>query len=240
MTFNIIGKGFIYPKHEEAIKSIGGKIVDSERKTDWVVIITPNYFHFDMIVKAVNEGSNVLCEKPLTLSSGQCKMLSDIERVQGKKIFTVCQLRYLPFLNKIEIKDHNEIEIFVDVHRDEEYFKTWKGDPEKSGGILFNLGIHYFDLIIHLFGEPKESNRVINGPKENSGWFKGDNYVCRYIFSYKAPKDQQRRVFRINGVDYNLETKENLHRFVYQDLLKGIGINPEETIKSIKLIEDLK
>ena len=32
------------------------------------------------------------------------------------------------------------------------YDISWKGDEEKSGGILFNIGIHFFDMLIHIFG----------------------------------------------------------------------------------------
>lgn len=238
--FYVEGRGFIFPKHKEAIESVGGQIVGEMKNADWVVILTPNYLHFDMIIKAVNVGKDVLCEKPLVLSPGLCKILRDVERVQGRRIFSVAQLRYLPVLKEIPKKDYNEIEIFVEVYRDKKYFKSWKGSQDQSGGILYNLGVHYFDLVIHLFGEPIEAHWTWVGDDENSGHFRGENYICRYTFSYKAERDKQRRAFRINGIEYDLAAKENLHRYVYQDLLKGVGIRPEEALKTIQLIEKLK
>ena len=34
--------------------------------------------------------------------------------------------------------------------RDEKYFRSWKGDPKKTGGIFYNLFIHYIDLSLRL------------------------------------------------------------------------------------------
>lgn len=238
--FYIIGKGFIYSKHKEAIEAIEGKIVDSIKMADWVVILTPNYLHFNMIVDAVNNGRNVLCEKPLVLSQEHCEKLIKLQRTQNKKIFTVAQLRYHPVINTIPRRKENEIELFVEVHRDKEYLKSWKGDEKKSGGILYNLGIHYLDLIIRMFGEPKEGHWIILGPQENTGYFKGDGYTCKYTLSYKAPENEQKRIFRINGIEYDLKTTKNLHKLVYQDLLQDRGLSPDEVLPVISLIEKLK
>ena len=40
------------------------------------------------------------------------------------------------------------------------YHHSWKGDVSKSGGIAMNIGIHFFDLLIWLFG-PVEISEVI-------------------------------------------------------------------------------
>src|SRR3989304_1120059 len=34
------------------------------------------------------------------------------------------------------------------------YQPSWKGDTEKSGGLIMNIGVHLFDLLIWIFGEP--------------------------------------------------------------------------------------
>jgi len=80
--------------------------------------------------------------------------------------------------------------------------------------------------------------------KTGRGFIKGENYICNWQVSTDAKKENQKRVFEINGKDYNFSSKdnlsfENLHKFVYADLLKGAGITPEECLKSIELIENL-
>ena len=251
--FAIIGKGFIYNLHAEAITKIGGEIVDivdesggpdawkemvKKTEADRVVILAPNHLHFEMVKFSAENGKMVLCEKPLALKSEEARILS-----QYPNIFTVYQLRYHPFTNKlkseIKEKENYKVEINVSVHRDEDYWKSWKGVQDKSGGIIFNLGIHYFDLLLYLFGEPTEVSTKLLIHKTAEGKISGKNYSCNWRISAEAPKDNQYRLFKINGVNYDFSSGENLHTFVYQDLLEGKGITPKESLKSIELIEKI-
>ena len=289
MKFLLIGNGFIIPSHKQTIKSIGGEIVsivdkdqgegrwkEEVKKTnaDCVVVLTPNDLHFEMAELAAEQGKVVLCEKPLTFKSEQTEVLTEKDN-----IFTVLQLRYHPFVEKIrtslanarqnldfslrsELKQeqlvknvNHKIEMNIYFKRDDEkYINGWKNKKERSGGFLFNLGIHYFDLLIHLFGEPKNIEvdsiyeRNDSNPEASaSGIIKGDNYTCKwrmYINKKEVGQIIKKREFVINGTSYNFSSKdnlaeENLHKFVYQDLLNGKGITPQEALKSIKLIEQI-
>lgn len=255
MKFSIIGTGFIFPSHVQAIRDLGCEIRDivndSRGEQAWkdmvkttdagcIVILTPNHLHKEMVLECAKNGKTVLCEKPLVLNSKDCMELG------GKgKIFNVLQLRHHPLIEEIKknIKETgNVINMDISVFRDELYYKGWKGQKEKSGGVLFNLGIHYFDLLLHLFGEAKEVKTEYLDEKTGKGTIKGENYECRWRVSTDAKKENQKRVFEINGINYNFSSKdnlsfENLHKFVYEDLLGGKGVEPEESLKSIKLIE---
>ncbi len=253
MNFGIIGTGFIFRKHVQAIYKIGGKIVDVVDRThgedawrqipqnpevDCVVILAPNKFHFEMTKFSAEKGKMVLCEKPLALNSQEARILTNYPN-----IFTVYQLRYHPFTKKLksEIKatDNYEIEIDISVHRDEDYWKSWKGDFEKSGGILFNLGIHYFDLLLYLFDDPVKISTHSLTERKGEGEIKGKNYLCHWKIDAETPKEKQKRLFKINGINYDFSSTENLHVFVYQDLLQGKGVTPKEALKSIELIEKI-
>ena len=251
--FAVIGKGFIYNLHAQAISQIGGEIVNIVDESDgsdaWekiikktrancVVILSPNHLHFEMAKLSAENGKMVLCEKPLALKSEEVKVLA-----QYSNIFTVYQLRYHPTVRKIkaEVKEaeNYQIEMDISVHRDEDYWQSWKGREKKSGGILFNLGIHYFDLLLYLFGEPTEVLTKSLSYKTGQGKISGKNYECNWRISAEAPKGKQNRLFRINGVDYDFDVKENLHFYVYQDLLEGKGITPQEALKPVELIEKI-
>lgn len=256
MKFLLIGNGFIAPRHIEAIKEIGGEITDivdlsrgenawqeaiKESNADCVVLLTPNDLHFKMAKLGAECGKMVLCEKTLTINSKDAEDLS-----KYPNIFTVLQLRYHPDIEIIKkgIADKNEIEMDISVYRDEDYYKIWKGQKERSGGVLFNLGIHYFDLLIHLFGEPKKVSLNSLDDKTGTGIIEGDNYTCKFRISTGEEKESQRRVFKINGNQYNFSSQdnlsfENLHKFVYRDLLEKKGVLPSEALKGIKLVEDL-
>ncbi len=253
MRFGIIGTGFIFRKHVQAIYETDGKIVDvvdsSHGSEAWreiiqnpevecVVILAPNDLHFAMTKFSAEKNKMVLCEKPLVLSSAEAKILT-----QKPNIFTVCQLRYHPLVKKLKSeirKDKKyEIEIDISVHRDEDYWKTWKGEAQRTGGILFNIGIHYFDLLLHLFGKAQRILTQSLTEKTGSGVIEGENFICRWQISAEVPKETQRRVFKINGVPYDFSSKENLHAYVYQDLLNKKGVTPEDALPSIELIEKI-
>ena len=261
MNFALAGLGFISDRHKSAIESIGGKVVmtcdndkskgadyldfdemiNSEKfkEVDIISILTPNDLHFGMIKKVVKKVKYIICEKPLTISS------KDVEELEKyKNIFSVCQLRYHPLLEEIFILENNIVDMDISVHRDERYFKSWKGQKERSGGVLFNIGIHYFDLLIDLFGEPTEIRTDYLDDKKGIGIIKGDKYFCHWRVGVDAEKESQHRTFRINGKQYDFSNKdnlsfENLHTFVYRDLIKGIGITPKDALPAIKLIEKL-
>ena len=257
VKFSIIGTGFILPAHVQAIRDVGGEIIDivndsrgqdswkkmiQSTSADCIIVLAPNYLHKEMISEAVKNGKIVLCEKPLVINSKDCQ-----ELIGKGKIFSVLQLRHHPLLKDIRanIKEAgNVINMDISVYRDEDYYKGWKGQKEKSGGVLFNLGIHYFDLLLHLFGPATETKTDYLDEKTGKGVIKGENYVCTWQVSTDAKKESQKRIFEINGRNYNFSSKdnlsfENLHKFVYEDLLNRKGVDPAEALKSIQLIEKL-
>ena len=233
--FAIIGTGFIFQKHVEAIRSIGGEITDvmnenaildyekfiNRTEAEYIVILTPNHLHFDMAQFAANCGKTVLCEKPLTISSDDMDTLSAYDN-----IFTVLQLRHHPLLREMRrrIIEENDINLDIAVYRDRTYKSGWKGSDLLSGGIKFNLGIHYFDLAYYLVGD-KKLNLTWN-------------------LSVDEVKKKSRRIITINGHEFNLSCKENLseenlHSLVYADLITGRGVKPKDLIELTKKIEEL-
>jgi len=249
-TFAIIGRGFIYPKHKEAIESIGGEVLDEcdgldwwgrmikNTKAEWVVILTPNDWHYKMSLIARMNNKKVLCEKPLTLCEEKTK-----ELIGYGDVYTVYQLRYLPEIQKLkeEVResDFYNIKLNMSVHRSQEYFDSWKGNKSVSGGLLFNTGIHYFDLIVYIFGYPDKFKTEKYAEERAEGWLEGKNYRCDWVVDLLAPEDKQERSFTINNKAYDLFTKENLHKKLYQALVAGEGITAQDALPSIRLVEQL-
>ncbi len=258
MKFSIIGTGFILPSHIQAIRDVGGEIRDVVNDTrgqdawkemvaatdaDCVVILTPNDLHVEMAMAVADRGKIVLCEKPLATTSEHCRTLAS-----RANIFTVHQLRYHPLVSQIQTamaQDRpNVVEMDISVYRDPEYYKSWKGMKERSGGPLFNLGVHYFDLLLYLFGPAETFKTTMLDERTGEGVIRNARMACTWRVSTGERRDNQRRVFRVNGKDYNFSSKdnlsfENLHRAVYEDLLKGKGITPQDALGAIELIENL-
>lgn len=256
MKFCLIGSGFIMPRHAQSIFETGGKITEivttaygeenwknivDKTSADCVVVLTPNDLHASMVRYAASKGKMVLCEKPLTFNAREATALSSLPNV-----YTVLQLRYHPLAIKmkqtVEHVDYKNIDMDISVYRDEKYNKGWKGDSIRSGGILFNLGIHYFDLLLDTFGPAREVRFDGSDGKTANGVIQGEKYFCRWTVSTAAPRDRQKRCFFVNGGSFNFSSQdnlsyENLHKKVYEELNQGRGFKPVDALPAIRLIE---
>ncbi|MFX0211667.1 MAG: Gfo/Idh/MocA family protein [Candidatus Hodarchaeota archaeon] len=211
---------------------------------DAIAICTPNCLHFDMIQYALDNNLRVLCEKPLTLNSKEV-----LELPNDGRVGVVLQLRYHPGVINLKKDIENGYKpkngkLVVKVIRDKEYWESWKGDKDKSGGILFNLGIHYFDLLIYLFGEKYEIVESSYTDKLAKGIIDFDGIIFSYYIEIQDDKNGQDRRLELDGEVLRLSKKDNLsfeglHTEVYKAFNRGEVVTPKEASKSIKLIEQL-
>lgn len=263
-TFALIGAAaYIAERHIKAIKDNGGELIEIvdvcdivgiidryfpnckystklTTKPDYVSICTPNYLHYDHIKQAVELGCNVICEKPVVLKSHQIDELEALADLKGVSINCILQLRLSPAVDKIKRKikpDLNTVELTYLTPRGDWYGKSWKGDKEKSGGLLFNIGIHFFDLLIHLFGD----NYTAKYYGDGQGSLLFNSAICNFHLSTSfALAKEPTRVLKINGVGIDL-TKgfDNGHTLSYERILKGEGFDISEAKASIELIESI-
>ncbi len=262
-TFGVIGLGFIFNRHLEAIESNGGEIVmgcdiDKSKKdklpqtalftenwkkvrgADFISILTPNHLHKRMAKEFARQCKIVLIEKPPVISSQELRELADYDN-----IYTVLQLRHHPAIFKWKQQIYADrkyrVEMKILVRRDEWYFKSWKADHRRSGGLLFNIGIHYFDLLVHLFGPAKSVTPICIGEKRAWGNINFKNAAVDWEISLEAPMDNQKRLLTINDERIDLSKGfENLHVKVYENLINNKGTHISECEETIKLIEALK
>ena len=126
---------------------------------DYMVVCSPNYLHEAHCKLGMRLGADVICEKPLTTTTENLTQLIKVERQTSKKIYTILQLRLHPSLKELKPKIDRTKQHLVTLNyvtpRGDWYFQSWKGQEGKSGGIEANIGIHFFDMLIWLFGEPK-------------------------------------------------------------------------------------
>lgn len=264
-TFGIIGLGFISDRHIKAGHDVGWELVagcdiDETKKHkignakfftdykemlkeefDYLVICTPNYLHFEMALDGVVNGKKIILEKPPVIKYEDLKYL----RPYSALISNIFQLRLNPELQKLKAsidkdKKYN-VEFEVCVHRGDWYFDSWKNDKEKSGGLMFNIGVHYFDLLCWLFGDfnykaviDTYTDKEIKGYMQNN-W--KNNCFVKWHLKIDQPIDNQYRLLKINGETINLsENFEGLHTKVYQEIINGNSITLEDAEPVIKLL----
>jgi UDP-N-acetyl-2-amino-2-deoxyglucuronate dehydrogenase len=239
-----------FDRHLEKLKRLGVH-------TDFVAICSPNYLHDAHIRFGLRIGANVICEKPLVLNPWNIDGLAEIEKDTGKKIFTILQLRLHPAIIALRERIQKnfagkkyEIDLRYITSRGHWYHISWKGDSQKSGGIATNIGIHFFDMLIWIFGNVK-SNEVVQHSRETaSGKLELEKANVNWFLSIDVntlPNDIRqagKRTFRALTIDdEEFEFSEGfteLHTRSYEEILKGNGFSIEESRKSIELVHAIR
>ena len=224
---------------------------------DYLVVCSPNYLHDAHIRFGLRLGADVICEKPLVLNPWNLKALSEIEKETGRKIYTILQLRLHPEVIKlkkrIDARSRDKIyEIQLDylTTRGKWYDYSWKGDISKSGGIATNIGIHFFDMLIWIFGEVKESKVRQLSPNYASGelhlaqahvkWRLSTDYH-QLPEKVKASGGKTYRALMIDGDEFEFSGGfDELHRRSYEEILAGKGYGVENVARTIDLVKDFR
>lgn len=220
---------------------------------DYVSICSPNYLHDTHCRLALNNGANAICEKPLVLFPENLERLAQVEIDTGKKIFCILQLRLHPKIKALKDEVCKDKSAVYDVNleyitsRGPWYNVSWKGDEAKSGGVLFNIGIHFFDMLLNVFGEAKSNELLFLGPDTATG-----RLCCRHANinwklstdKSKLPKNTNNSTFReITINDKSLEFSEgftDLHQESYAAILNGNGFGLDDVMPSIQLVSALR
>lgn len=207
---------------------------------DYVCICSPNYLHLAHIAFGLRVAKNVICEKPLVLNSEELQQIEILEERYGGKVFTILQLRLHPVL--LELKERlgtsNDVQLTYQTPRGDWYDKSWKGDFEKSGGLLMNIGIHLFDAMLWLFGE-----RIVwqaeNYGNRSFGRVLLENAEVTWQLSTDC--DTPKRSMTVNGEEINFtDGFTDLHTKSYQEILAGRGFTIKDVAPAIALVNSLQ
>jgi UDP-N-acetyl-2-amino-2-deoxyglucuronate dehydrogenase len=130
------------------------------------------------------------------------------------------------------------------------YDVSWKGSPERSGGIVCNIGIHFFDLLLWLFGGVTRSDVHLREPRRAAGVLQLERARIRWFLSCEsrdlpfAADPGVRTTFRSIGIDgREVEFTEgftDLHTRVYEELLAGRGFSIDDARPAIELAHGIR
>jgi UDP-N-acetyl-2-amino-2-deoxyglucuronate dehydrogenase len=232
------------------------KLRRRDEGVNYVSICSPNYLHDSHIRFALRQGADAICEKPLVLSPWNIDPLREMENETGHKVSTILQLRLHPRIVELrkEVsasqKQRFEVDLQFITSRGKWYPVSWKGDSAKSGGITANIGIHFFDMLIWVFGNVKNIELQKLTPFEAIGVLELERAVVKWHLSIDydtlpaAVKQAGRRTYRSLKMDgKEIEFSEGfteLHTVSYQEILKGKGFGLEDARPSIELVHKIR
>ncbi len=242
-----------FDRHIDKLRRKGEKI-------DYVSICSPNYLHDAHIRFALRSGADAICEKPLVLNPWNLDALEEIEEECGQKVYNVLQLRVHPSIIELKKKIDEEyrtrdkkynIDLTYITSRGKWYFISWKGDLSKSGGVATNIGIHFFDMLMWIFGSVQHSEVHYSEPlKKMAGYIELERAHVRWFLSVDyndLPEDikqKGQRTYRSITVDgEEIEFSGgfmDLHTVVYKDILEGGGFGIKEARPSIELVYQIR
>jgi len=228
-----------------------------EHRIDYVSICSPNYLHDAHIRLSLRNQADVICEKPLVLNPWNVEALKEIEQETGRKINVIFQVRLHPAI--IQLKEAvrtgpagkiYDVDLVYITSRGKWYFRSWKGDITKSGGVATNIGIHFFDMLIDIFGPVRENRVHYSDDKTVSGFLTLEKARIRWFLSLDhqmLPEDVQSkglRTYRSIAVDGNVvefsEGFADLHTESYRHILRGDGFGCDEALPSIQTVYEIR
>ena len=239
-----------FDRHVEKLKRQGSK-------TDYVAVCSPNYLHDAHIRFGLRIGANVICEKPVVLNPWNVDALMELEKETGRQVFTILQLRLHPAIIALREKIHNgppdkiyDIKLRYITSRGQWYHTSWKGDISKSGGIVTNIGVHFFDMLLWIFGDVKESVVFQNGDETAAGSLKLEKGNVDWFLSIDSNtlpeevKQEGKRTFRTLTIDGDAfefsDGFTDLHTRSYEEIIAGRGFPISETRKAIELVSGIR
>ena len=130
------------------------------------------------------------------------------------------------------------------------YSVSWKGSEERSGGLITNIGIHFFDLLLWLFGPVVDCQLHLKSAARVGGYIELERARVNWFLSTAiddlpfTPEPGARTTFRSITVDgQEVEFSEgftDLHTRVYEKALGGQGFGIDDARPSIALTSRLR
>ncbi len=125
-------------------------------RPDAVIVCTPDATHHDYIIRSLQAGCDVICEKPITTDEEKARQILEAVKATGRKVDVAFNYRWAPGKTRIRqlLREgaigrviHVSLDYLLDTRHGADYFRRWHSQREHSGGLLVHKATHHFDLV---------------------------------------------------------------------------------------------
>ncbi|WP_262510345.1 Gfo/Idh/MocA family oxidoreductase [Flavilitoribacter nigricans] len=239
-----------FDRHLDKLKRAGTPV-------EMISICSPNYLHDAHIRFGLRYGADVICEKPLVLNPWNVDALAEQEAEKGQKVYNILQLRLHPSILALREKINSaaseqpaDIELTYITSRGHWYYASWKGETAKSGGIATNIGIHFFDMLIWLFGAVQHNVVHVHTHDRAAGFLELERARVRWFLSINPEtlpeivREKGQRTYRHLAIDGDaVEFSDgftDLHTKSYEAILAGKGFGIDAARPAIQVVHDIR
>jgi UDP-N-acetyl-2-amino-2-deoxyglucuronate dehydrogenase len=240
-------------------------------RVHYISICSPNNLHDAHIRTALRVGADALCEKPLVLNPWNLDILQDLESEYEPPRLDRASAPGASLADRIARQAQGEAQRRIRRHRQAGqaanharhkvrltyltsrgtwYRFSWKGDHSKSGGIATNIGIHFFDMLIWLFGSVQHSWLHLSEPEKMAGFLELENADVEWYLGIDrndlpadvlAKGQTTYRSITVDGREIEFSGGfTDLHTRVYEATMAGNGFGISDARPSIELVQGLR
>jgi predicted dehydrogenase len=142
-----------------------------EQKPDAILVVSMDCTHVEYIIRGLEKGLDVICEKPMTTNTDDALRVMEAEKKSKGKVICTFNYRYKAVHRKLRemILDgkigrvtHVDLNWYIDIRHGSSYFNRWNRMRENSGSLSIHKSSHHFDLVnwwidgipeqVHAFG----------------------------------------------------------------------------------------
>ncbi len=143
-------KARAYASHKELL---------GDNDVDAVVVVSPTFFHRQIVIDALRAGRHVLTEKPMARTVADCKAMLDVASKTGKQLMVAHCRRFDDdwgtFANLVRKGKLGRPILWRHLMAGKGPTNPWFMDDKLGGGPLIDGAVHDEDFANWLFGEPE-------------------------------------------------------------------------------------
>jgi predicted dehydrogenase len=165
--------------------------IRSNQEIDAVYIALPNSMHCEYTVRAAEAGKHVFCEKPMAISSAECRRMIDACKQAHVHLMIGYRVHYDRTFHKlydlVRSGALGEIQEFQAGFYGMKNKQEWRLDRSLAGGgSLFDLGVYPLNVIRWFTGEEPAEFRAFTATRDKSGKFASVEETINWMMKFPS------------------------------------------------------